>query len=93
MLVPVWGGSANFLLTVRGRVRDMVHSCPLLFLFVGVIGYLSGSTQGTLEAFRSLQEHCCRRQPAGLWNVWRMCFGAATAPLHSAFARALEAVA
>jgi cytochrome c oxidase cbb3-type subunit 1 len=56
MLVPVWGGSANFLLTMRGRVRDMVHSYPLLFLFVGVIGYLSGSTQGTLEAFRSLQE-------------------------------------
>ena len=56
MLVPVWGGGANFLLTMRGRVSDMVHSYPLLFIFVGVIGYLSGSTQGTLEAFRSLQE-------------------------------------
>lgn len=56
MLVPVWGGSANFLLTMRGRVRDMVNSYPLLFIFVGVIGYLGGSTQGTLEAFRSLQE-------------------------------------
>ena len=56
MLVPVWGGSTNLLLTMRGRVRDMTHSYPLMFIFVGVIGYLLGSTQGTLEAFRSLQE-------------------------------------
>jgi cytochrome c oxidase cbb3-type subunit I len=56
MLVPVWGGSSNFLLTMRGRTRDMVHSYPLMFIFVAVIGYLLGSTQGTLEAFRSLQE-------------------------------------
>ena len=27
-----------------------------MFIFVGVIGYLVGSTQGTFEAFRSLQE-------------------------------------
>ena len=56
MLVPVWGGSANFLLTMRGSMRDMVHSYPLMFIFVGVVGYLVGSTQGTFEAFRSLQE-------------------------------------
>ena len=56
MLVPVWGGSANFLLTMRGRLRDLVHSYPLMFILVGVIGYLVGSTQGTIEAFRSLQE-------------------------------------
>lgn len=56
MLVPVWGGSANFLLTMRGRLRDLVHSYPLMFILVGVIGYLVGSTQGTFEAFRSLQE-------------------------------------
>jgi cytochrome c oxidase cbb3-type subunit 1 len=56
MLVPVWGGSANFLLTMRGRVRDLTHSYPLMFILVGVIGYLVGSTQGTFEAFRSLQE-------------------------------------
>ena len=55
MLVPVWGGSANYLLTMRGRQRDMIHSYPLMFIFVGVIGYLVGSTQGTVEAFRSLQ--------------------------------------
>ena len=56
MLVPVWGGSANFLLTMRGRMQEMAQSLPLMFIFVGVIGYLVGSTQGTLEAFRSLQE-------------------------------------
>jgi cytochrome c oxidase cbb3-type subunit 1 len=56
MLVPVWGGSANFLLTMRGRVRDMTHLYPLMFIFLSVLGYLSGSTQGTFEAFRSLQE-------------------------------------
>ena len=56
MLVPVWGGSTNFLLTMRGRVRDLTHSYPLMFILVGVIGYLVGSTQGTVEAFRSLQE-------------------------------------
>ena len=56
MLVPVWGGSANFLLTMRGRMRDLAHSYPLMFILVGVIGYLVGSTQGTAEAFRSLQE-------------------------------------
>lgn len=55
MLVPVCGGSANYLLTMRGRRRDMIHSYPLMFIFVGVIGYLVGSTQGTVEAFRSLQ--------------------------------------
>ena len=56
MLVPVWGGSANFLLTMRGHLRELAHSYPLMFIFVGVVGYLIGSTQGTLEAFRSLQE-------------------------------------
>jgi cytochrome c oxidase cbb3-type subunit 1 len=56
MLVPVWGGSANFLLTMRGRLGDTVQSYPLLFVLVGVLGYLTGSTQGTLEAFRSLQQ-------------------------------------
>src|SRR5215475_1355123 len=55
MLVPVWGGSANFLLTMRGRVGQVAHSYPLAFCLIGVLGYLVGSTQGTFEAFRSLQ--------------------------------------
>ena len=49
MLVPVWGGSANFLLTMRGHLRELAHSYPLMFIFVGVVGYLVGSTQGTLR--------------------------------------------
>jgi cytochrome c oxidase cbb3-type subunit 1 len=56
MLVPVWGGSANFLLTMRGRFGDVLHSYALGFILVGVVGYLVGSTQGTFEAFRSLQQ-------------------------------------
>jgi cytochrome c oxidase cbb3-type subunit I len=56
MLVPVWGGSSNFLLTMRGRMRDLTHSYPLMFILVGVMSYLLSSTQGTLEAFRSLQQ-------------------------------------
>jgi len=55
MLVPVWGGSANFLLTVRARAGEVLHSYPLAFCLIGVVGYLVGSTQGTFEAFRSLQ--------------------------------------
>ena len=56
MLVPVWGGSSNLLLTMRGRLRDMLQSYPLMFIFVGVMSYLIGSTEGTLQAFRSLQQ-------------------------------------
>ncbi|MDE2572052.1 MAG: cbb3-type cytochrome c oxidase subunit I [bacterium] len=56
MLVPVWAGSANFLLTMRGRWEQVRRSYALPFVFVGVLGYLLGSTQGTFEAFRSLQQ-------------------------------------
>jgi cytochrome c oxidase cbb3-type subunit 1 len=56
MLVPVLSGSANFLLTLRGRVGELAHSYPLMFIVVAVVGYLVGSAQGTVEAFRSLQE-------------------------------------
>ncbi|MGH6717141.1 MAG: cbb3-type cytochrome c oxidase subunit I, partial [Bradyrhizobium sp.] len=55
MLVPVLGGTANFLLTFRGRY-ERIYRSPAMFILVGVYGYLLGSTQGTLEAFRSLQE-------------------------------------
>ncbi len=55
MLVPVWGGSANFLLTMRGR-PERLHRTPAMFLLVGVLGYLLGSSQGTVEALRSLQQ-------------------------------------
>jgi cytochrome c oxidase cbb3-type subunit 1 len=55
MLVPVFGGSANYLLTMRGRYHGRIESYPLAFLFIGVLGYFIGSTQGTVEALRSLQ--------------------------------------
>ncbi|MGH7709500.1 MAG: cbb3-type cytochrome c oxidase subunit I [Vulcanimicrobiaceae bacterium] len=55
MLVPVWAGSGNFLLTMRGRWESVRRSLALPFIFVGIMGYLIGSMQGTVEAFRSLQ--------------------------------------
>ncbi len=55
MFVPVWGGSANFLLTMKGQPERLARS-PAMFVLVGVLGYLIGSTQGTFEAFRSSQE-------------------------------------
>ncbi|WP_322997859.1 cbb3-type cytochrome c oxidase subunit I [Castellaniella sp.] len=54
MFVPVWGGSANYLLTMRGR-PERLYRAPAMFILVGVLGYLIGSTQGTFEAFRSMQ--------------------------------------
>ena len=55
MLVPVWAGSANFFLTMRGHGETIRRSYALPFIFVGVVYYFLGSTQGTIEAFRSLQ--------------------------------------
>lgn len=54
MLVPVFAGTGNFLLTMRGSWRTITRSYSLPFIFVGVVTYFLGSTQGTLEAFRSL---------------------------------------
>ena len=55
MLVPVWSGTANFFLTMRGRWEMIRRSMALPFLFVGIVYYLLGSSQGTIEAFRSTQ--------------------------------------
>lgn len=55
MLVPVWAGSANFFLTMRGHGETIRRSYALPFIVVGVAYYFLGSTQGTVEAFRSLQ--------------------------------------
>lgn len=57
MLVPVWAGSANFLLTMRGRWERVRRSYALPFVFVGVLYYLVGSTQGTFEALRTAQAY------------------------------------
>lgn len=55
MLVPVWAGSGNFWLTMRGRWATIRRSYALPFLWVGVLYYFLGSTQGTVEALRSAQ--------------------------------------
>ena len=53
MLIPVWAGSSNFFLSMRGTSERMHRAA--VFILIGVLGYLLGSTQGTVEAFRSLQ--------------------------------------
>jgi cytochrome c oxidase cbb3-type subunit I len=55
MLVPVWAGSGNFFLTMKGRWGVVRRSYALPFFFIGILYYFLGSTQGTFEAFRSLQ--------------------------------------
>ncbi len=55
MLVPVVAGTANFALTIRGRWERVRRSYALPFLVVGVAYYFLGSSQGTVEALRSLQ--------------------------------------
>ncbi len=55
MLVPVYAGTANFALTMRGRFETIRRSYALPFIVVGVAYYFIGSSQGTIEAFRSLQ--------------------------------------
>jgi len=55
MLVPVWAGSANFFLTMRYHWETIRRSYALPFFVVGVAYYFVGSSQGTVEAFRSLQ--------------------------------------
>jgi cytochrome c oxidase cbb3-type subunit 1 len=53
MMVPVWTGSANLLLTFRDSRDAVARSYALPFLLVGVVFYLIVSMQGTLEAFRT----------------------------------------
>ena len=55
MLVPVWAGSGNFFLTMRFHWEAVRRSYALPFIVVGIGYYLIGSTQGTIEALRSLQ--------------------------------------
>jgi len=53
MFIPVFAGTGNFLLTMRGSQQTIGRSYTLPFIFVGVIYYFVGSGQGTLEALRS----------------------------------------
>jgi cytochrome c oxidase cbb3-type subunit 1 len=60
MLIPVWAGSGNLALTMRGRWATVRRSYALPFVAVGIAYYFLGSTQGTIEALRSLQ------------NIWHL---------------------
>jgi cytochrome c oxidase cbb3-type subunit I len=53
MMVPVWAGTGNFLLTMRGKWGAIGRSYSVPFILVGAVCYGLVSTQGTLESFRS----------------------------------------
>jgi len=53
MLIPVFAGTTNFLMTFRGNFHRIGSSYTLPFYLVGIIFYFTGSSQGTAEAFRS----------------------------------------
>ncbi len=52
MLIPVFAGTTNFLMTFRGNFHKIGSSYTLPFYLVGIIFYFTGSFQGTAEAFR-----------------------------------------
>jgi cytochrome c oxidase cbb3-type subunit 1 len=52
MLIPVFSGTTNFLMTFRGNYSKTGSSYTLPFYLVGILFYFTGSTQGTAEAFR-----------------------------------------
>lgn len=52
MLIPVFSGTTNFLMTIKGNYSRIGSSYTLPFYLVGIIFYFTGSTQGTAEAFR-----------------------------------------
>jgi cytochrome c oxidase cbb3-type subunit 1 len=53
MMVPVWAGGGNLLLTFRGTSGVLQRSYAAPFLLAGIVAYVLVSTQGTLEAFRT----------------------------------------
>lgn len=54
MFVPVFAGTGNFLLTMRGNYSTIGRSYSLPFILVGVLFYFFVSVQGSFEALRSL---------------------------------------
>jgi cytochrome c oxidase cbb3-type subunit 1 len=52
MIIPVFAGTTNFLLTFKGAWYKLKDSYTLPFFLVGIIFYFTGSLQGTAEAFR-----------------------------------------
>jgi cytochrome c oxidase cbb3-type subunit 1 len=53
MMVPVWAGGCNLLLTFRGTSAVLQRTFSAPFLLAGIVAYILVSTQGTLEAFRT----------------------------------------
>lgn len=52
MVIPVVAGTTNFLMTFKGSWSQLAGSYTLPFYLIGIIFYLTGSLQGTAEAFR-----------------------------------------
>lgn len=52
MVIPVTAGTANFLLTMRGKWDHLAKSYIMPFFLVGVIYYFVGSMQGSVQATR-----------------------------------------
>jgi cytochrome c oxidase cbb3-type subunit 1 len=52
MVIPVIAGTTNFYMTFQGAWHKMTTSYTLPFFFVGILFYVTGSLQGTAEAFR-----------------------------------------
>lgn len=53
MMVPVWAGTGNFLLTMKGKWDTIRRSYSIPFIVVGVVMYGVASTQGSVEALRT----------------------------------------
>jgi cytochrome c oxidase cbb3-type subunit 1 len=52
MVIPVFSGTTNFVMTFRGGWHKVAGSYTLPFFIVGILFYFTGSLQGTAEAFR-----------------------------------------
>ncbi|MCL4283109.1 MAG: cbb3-type cytochrome c oxidase subunit I [Flavobacteriales bacterium] len=52
MFIPVFAGTANFLMTMRGSWSAIGKSYVLPFFLVGVVYYCVGSSQGSFQAMR-----------------------------------------
>lgn len=52
MVIPVVAGTVNFLYCFRGQWHRFRREPAMVFLFTAVIFYISGSLQGSIEAFQ-----------------------------------------
>jgi len=56
LAVPAWTVLHNVVGTMSGRWRKLPQNLPARFLIVGALMHLAGAVQGSLEAFRSVQQ-------------------------------------